>query len=146
MRSVLVHLPALTEAEIIPALDAAYPHQPGPHWICEIDGNACLYIGFYRDHAAEFEPEHLEALLRAFGGRVPVSLVADVSGRWPGDEQVRDFVRTFLTRFGGFAQDDYSEHLWSLEEVLNGTRVEGHPFFDYRAARLTPGRPAAPPA
>lgn len=136
MRSVFVHLRALTEAELIPALDDAYPHQQGPQWICEIDGDACLYIGFYRDHAAEFEPHHLDALLGAFGGRMPVSLFADVSGRWPGDEQVRDFIHTFLTLFAGFAQDDYSEHLWSLEEILSGAEVDGHRFFDYRTPRI----------
>jgi hypothetical protein len=135
MRSVFVHLRAATEAEVIPFLDASYPYQPGPTWICAVDDDPCLYIDFYRDHAAESAPEDHAALLRAFGGLLPVSLVANVSGRWPGDEQARDFVRLFLARFGGFAHDDYTEHLWTLEEVLSGAAIDGHPFFDHRSPR-----------
>jgi hypothetical protein len=135
MRSVFIHLATTTETEVAAFLDSAFTQQAGRQWISAIDGDACLYIDFYRDHAAESEPDDHAALLRVFGGRAPVSVIADVSGRWPGDDQVRELVRRLLERFAGFAQDDYSARLWSLEEVLSHADVDGHPFFDYRAQR-----------
>jgi hypothetical protein len=64
--------------------------------------------------------------------RAPVTVSAHVSGRHPGDDEVHQFVRSLLTRFRGAAQDEYTGHMWSLEEIVSGHRVEGHRFFDYR--------------
>jgi hypothetical protein len=69
-------------------------------------------------------------------------LSADVSGRHPSDEQVREFVSTLLSDFEGLAQDDFTEGFWTLDEIRSESRKpaasgilgrqEGHSFFDYR--------------
>ncbi|MEW4568758.1 hypothetical protein AB1L88_12905 [Tautonia sp. JC769] len=94
-------------------------------------GDPCLYVNFYRDVSREFDPENWSDLVQRFGGEPAVVVMADVSGRHPGDEQVFDFVTDLLSRFSGSAQDDYTEHLWSLDELRAGFQVSGHPFFDY---------------
>jgi hypothetical protein len=58
-------------------------------------------------------------------------VTADVSGRHPGDEQAYGFVDDLLTHFSGSAQDEYKEHLWSLDELRAGHHVFGHRFIDY---------------
>ena len=60
-----------------------------------------------------------------------VSVAADVSGRHGGDEEVHLFVCALFGAFSGVAQDDYSEHFWSLEEIQQNTTVQGLRFFDY---------------
>jgi len=65
------------------------------------------------------------------GGEPAVGVIADVSGRHPGDEQVAAFVSGLLARFAGAAMDEYTTHLWSLAELRGGHRVQEHPFFDY---------------
>lgn len=60
-----------------------------------------------------------------------VSVIADVPGRIPGDEEVRLFVEVMLRQFQGVAWDDYSAHCWTLDEIKAGHLVSGHPFFDY---------------
>ena len=131
MRSVIVHLRDTTEQEVAGFLQRTYPFQQGPPWIAHVAGDACLYIDFYRDGPSEHEPKEWAGILASFGGEPSVSVGADVSGRHPGDEQVRDFVGALLGRFGGAAQDDYTNHLWSLEEIVTGHHVQGHAFFDY---------------
>jgi hypothetical protein len=132
MRSVFVYLRDTTEAEVAAFLTATYPTQPPHTWVrLASEDDAFLYIDFYYDGQSEHEPEDWQALVAAFGGEPAVALMADVSGRHPGDAEVREFVRAVLGRFSGAAKDDYTDHLWSLEEVEGGRLVEGHPFFDY---------------
>ena len=46
-----------------------------------------------------------------------VSVIADFSGRIPGDEVVRLFVEVMLRQFQGVVWDDYSAHCWTLDEI-----------------------------
>jgi len=132
MRSVLVHLADCSETDVASLIASAYPAQAGPPWIEEVEGDPCLYIDFYRDHALEFEPAVLDGLIARFSGRLPLSLVADVSGRHDGADQVRHFVETLLTSWSGVAQDDYSDHLWTLLEIRARITVDGRQFFRER--------------
>lgn len=132
MRSVFVHLRETTEKRVAAFLQRTYPFQQGPPWICDIRGDACLYIDFCSDVRKEFEPEDWRGLLAALGGEPQISIVADISGRHPGDEQVHAFVLTLLAQFKGIAQDDYTRHCWTTEDIRSGRKVEGHSFFDYR--------------
>jgi hypothetical protein len=131
VRSVFVHLRDATENEVAEFLQRTYPFQQGPPWICDAAGDPCLYIDFYRDRLREMEPEDMVALATALGGEPATSVVADVSGRHYGDEQVRSFVTTMLGKYAGVAQDEYTKHCWTAAEVLSGFQVEGHRFFDY---------------
>ena len=131
MRSVFVYLRETTEADVAAYLDRAYPAQREP-WLVTSAGDPCLYINFYRDAPREFEPEDWANLVQRFGGEPAVGVMADVSGRHPGDEQAFDFVTDLLSSFSGAAQDEYTVHLWSLDELRTGYHVSGHPFFDYK--------------
>jgi hypothetical protein len=130
MRSVLVYLRDTTESAVSAYLDAAYPKQREP-WVAFVRGDACLYINLYRDGPREHEPEDWADIVRRFGGKPAVGVIADVSGRHPGDEEAAAFVAGLLSRFSGAAMDEYTTHLWSLAELRAGQRVRGHPFFDY---------------
>jgi|HubBroStandDraft_6_1064221.scaffolds.fasta_scaffold463028_1 hypothetical protein len=141
MRTVLVHLRSATEEQVKSFLTHTYPRQFGPPWICDVDGDACLYINISRDMALYFEPEELASLLKQLGGALTVSVSADVSGRHPGDEQVRDFVYKLLSQFEGLAEDDYTEGFWTQDDIQSERRKprrggrgrpDGHTFFDYR--------------
>ena len=111
-------------------LDAAYPERREP-WVAFVRGDACLYINLYRDGPREHEPEDWADIVRRFGGEPAVGVIADVSGRHPGDEQAAGFVAGLLSRFSGAAMDEYTSQLWSLAELRAGRQVRGHPFFDY---------------
>ncbi len=60
-----------------------------------------------------------------------VSLVADVSGRHSGEAEVLYFVRACLSKFTAVAQDEYTNHAWTLQEIQTGYRHLGHAYFDY---------------
>jgi hypothetical protein len=130
MRSVLIFLRDTTESMVMAYLDAAYPQQREP-WVKLVHGDACLYINLYRDGGQEHEPEDWFDIVGRFGTDPAVGVIADVSGRHSGEEQVTEFVAGLLSRFSGAAMDDYTSHLWSLAELRAGQRVCGHPFFDY---------------
>lgn len=129
MRSVIVFLRDTTESAVKAHLDVAYPQQHEP-WIMFVGGEACLYIDLYRDGPREHEPEQWASIVRRFGGEPAVAVIACVSGRRRGDEEVLTFAAALLTRFSGSAMDEYSDYLWSLAELRAGCRVGGHPFFD----------------
>jgi hypothetical protein len=130
MRSVFVHLADCTEQEVASFLDMELPGKRLP-WLISSGADAApaLYIDFYSDHRSELEPAELECLSRAFAGRMPVTVIADVTGRIPGSHEVSSFVTMLLGRWSGFAQDDHSSRLWSIEEILRGDPIDGLVFF-----------------
>ena len=143
MRTVLVHLQGTTEVQIENYFGRTYPNQKGPPWICPIGEDPCLYINIYRDIQGEFEPEDISNLQQELGGSPTVSVRADVSGRHPGDEQVRDFVLKILSEFQGVAQDDFTEGFWTEDDIrldrrktssVSANRDE-RTFFDYRSRK-----------
>ena len=140
MRSVFIHLRPAAEPEVAAFLQRAYPFQPGPPWILDEAGDAVLYIDIYRDMNTEFEVEDWLALIACLGGEPTASLVADISGRHAGDEQAHSFVCLLLTMFPGVAQDDYTTHCWSLEQIRNNAKIQGHAFFDYKGWASAEGR------
>jgi hypothetical protein len=131
MRSIFVHLRDASESEVAAFLQETYPFQQGPVWISEVVGDACLYIDFFRPDQDGGVPSEWDDIARDFGEVPTVNVIADVSGRHPGDEQIRGLVTALLARFNGAATDGYTCHMWSLDEIVSGHRVEGHPFFDY---------------
>lgn len=94
---------------------------------------AVLYVSCGPYAWNEFPEEHAE-ILRCTTGRVPtVEVHADVSGRVPGDDEVRFLADLILSRFDGVAFDDFVSlaHGWSLDEIRRNVVVEGLRFFDY---------------
>ena len=127
MRSVFLHLRARQE-EVTAYFNQHYRPSKG-QWVNESD---TVWICFYSEIAAEMEPDAFLFLRREFDFLPFVSLAVDISGRIPGDSEAASISIDVLSRFYGFAQDDYSYYLWSLDAIKSGAKVNGHGFFDYK--------------
>ncbi|MDA0172155.1 hypothetical protein OJ998_23835 [Solirubrobacter taibaiensis] len=79
----------------------------------------------------DWEPEAMHALATALGALPYWAVTCDITGRIPGDEQIRAFVLA-LIEDGGVAMDDYSDHCWSADDIVSNRRVDGLKFFDYQ--------------
>ena len=123
------------EATISGFLSAFCPTNGTDQWLLRVGSDPALFIRIYRDLEHEAEPDDLHHLMRLLKGRPTVSLSIGVSGRHPGDAEVRAFVTRVLESFtAGVVEDDFSSpHYWSLKEIQEGTSVNGFKFFDYRA-------------
>jgi hypothetical protein len=77
--------------------------------------------------------DYAELLVATNGERPTVEVFADVSGRVPGDTEVKALAELLLGAFGGFAFDDFLayQHAWSLAEIREDHLVDGMHFFDY---------------
>lgn len=128
MRSIFVYFRRASRAEVARFLDACPVAREPEYWMF----GETLYVSFYDDAESEFAPEALDALRFHMGRHDIVAVVAHVSGRIDGLAEVTAFCRTLLSHFEGVAMDDYSEHPWTLDEILSGHRHDGHAFFDYR--------------
>ncbi|HZS07197.1 MAG TPA: hypothetical protein VFD58_20340 [Blastocatellia bacterium] len=129
----MIHLFGASQEEIELQLCRLYTSQ-SDSWVLETNSDSILYIRIYEDQEFEtdHDPEELERLLESLGGKPDVSIIADVSGRHGGDQEVKSFVNSMLSSFKGVARDEYTYHSWTLEEINSGTLIQGHPFFDYR--------------
>jgi hypothetical protein len=61
--------------------------------------------------------EEIALLYTQLGGEPSASVSADVSGRHPGDERIRDFVYRFLSQFEGLEQDEHTQGSWTLDAI-----------------------------
>ncbi|MCT2279749.1 hypothetical protein M3G91_19235 [Micromonospora chalcea] len=128
MRTVFV-FPALAQAAVVALLDRLSPDQRHP-WL--VDG--CLYADLTGEDEhlyADWEPVAVRALSRARGGRPSWAVHVDVSGRVDGTAEVRRLTSVLLGR-GGVAMDDYSDHVWTAEQIAADVTVDGLRFFDFR--------------
>lgn len=132
MESIIIYLWDTNEEKVASFLQDAYPFQKGPPWIDELDGDACLYINFYHDLHMEHDSNEIAEIRSLFGSEPSVIVIADISGRHLGQQRERNFVRSLMTRFKAMAQDDFTSHLWTLEEINSQYLVQGHTFFDYK--------------
>jgi hypothetical protein len=133
VRSVIVHLRETIEEAVVAFSQRTYTRQSNiTGWVHEFDGQGyALYIDIYRDGPQEFEPEDWDKMVLTLGCDPDVSVIANVSRRRPGGDQVAFFTFGLLSEFQGIAQDDYSNRYWTKQEIELGRQVEGHCFFDY---------------
>lgn len=136
MRSVQV-FPSMG-AEQLSALLDALGERAGSEWFGIADatievtltdhGSAEALVRALEDEGSwsATEIDEMEAVRGELGG---CAVEVRVSGRVDGQAQVLDVVQLLLGA-GGYASDDYSEKLWSLEEINQG-----------RAALEQPGKP-----
>jgi hypothetical protein len=133
MRSIFVHYPMEDEPKIRAWLDAhASPHSDGS-WSSPTLQDARLYIQLATslDLEPDWEPAEISAIADEVGPRTGLVHV-DVSGRIRGDEEVRVICAALLGLSPrSRAQDEYTPHLWTADEISSGALAEGHPFFDY---------------
>jgi hypothetical protein len=73
----------------------------------------------------------MEALATPVGALPDWGVTCDITGRIPGDEQIRAFVLALLAD-GGVAMDEYSDHCWTASDITQGRRVDDLTFFDYQ--------------
>ncbi len=134
MRSILLHLKNTTQAEVTAHLDQECRHRSlsgrNKQWSWCTEEEPVLYIGFI-NAAQDLGAEDLEIVRQALGSEPSVTIAVDVSGQSGGDAEVPDFISYVLLAFEGVAQDDYTSHVWYLDEILSEVQKEGHPFFDY---------------
>jgi hypothetical protein len=129
MRSVFV-FPAGEPTETAARLDRLMPGKDrywsdGKLFIDLIDGqDEYLLVGW--------TPEEVRLLDSALGQRPSWALLVNVSGRIDGTAEMRTLVSHALGAGGGVAVDDYSDHCWTLEEILTECTVGGLGFFDFR--------------
>ena len=131
MRTVLVYLRQVTEQEVIAYLDRVCA-KGACSWLYPDSERAVMYVDFYRDLNSEGEVEDYFALLDCLGEEPNVCAGVDISGRFPGDAEVRAFVCQLLNAFSGIAQDEYTNHCWTCEQIQQNILVQGHGFFDYK--------------
>jgi hypothetical protein len=110
-------------------INSAEDPAANPAIYVEIDTTGNVPEGLYRD----WSPLELQALETAMGALPTWCVFCTVTGRIPGDAQIRAFVLE-LIRDGGVAVDDYSEHLWTAREIAQDTAVAGLVFFDYQTS------------
>ena len=131
MRSVVIHLADTTRDTVRERLSVFAGPANGDEWRYPGSSKPILYISFYENYEREFEPNELRPLQAALGKMPDVIVIANISGRTPGDAEVRQFVECLLGTFCGVAHDGYSDHCWTLVEIRSVATVQGHPFFDY---------------
>lgn len=129
MRSIVLHFADSSEAQIAESLRRLGAlEQNGAPWIYPARGEPVLYINWCKDYD-EITVPGWRALEQELGTGPEVSVIADVSGRVPGEAEVRTFVLHLLRAHRGAAQDDHSEHVWSVAELEADAVVAGRRFF-----------------
>jgi hypothetical protein len=126
MRSVFFYINA-TKAECISQIEIHY--KTGAHgWINDTE---TIFIDFWNGYDQELEYETWQMLNDKLGENKFICVMADISGRTPGDAEVLLLADHMLGKFYGLAQDDYSDDLWTYEEIKHRKIKSGHYFFDY---------------
>jgi len=129
MRSVVLHFAGLLPEEVVQSLRRfGAREQDGAPWLYPASGDPVLYIDWYRNYEEISVPEW-RALERELGSGPDVSLVVHVSGRTPGEAEVRSVTTFLLKTHGGAAQDDHGEHVWTLPQVEADATISGRRFF-----------------
>ena len=132
MRSVVIHSVRVTRDAVSARLAQFAQAQKCENWIYPPHSSQpSLYVEYYDDYEQEFEQEELQPLISSLGQKPDVTLIANVSGRVPGDAEVRALAECLRGAFQGVAQDEYSRHCWSLAEICSGAKQDGNGFFDY---------------
>ncbi|HEY9776997.1 MAG TPA: hypothetical protein V6C81_24745 [Planktothrix sp.] len=90
-----------------------------------------MYINIHSSLSGAHPHDDIDQIEHTLGFDPAIVVTATVSGRHPGDREVRSFVLAILQRFDGVARDDYSDHCWTSAEIASDALAFGHPFFDY---------------
>jgi hypothetical protein len=99
--------------------------------------NPAIYIELATTQAkqaplyCDWEPAGMQALETAVGALPDWGVMCNITGRIPGDEQIRAFVLELLAD-GGVAMDEYSHHCWTAADITEDRRADGLAFFDYQ--------------
>ena len=132
MRSVIVHLIETSIDRVGDTLSEFAVHNTPDQWLYPEASNPSLYIEMFPQLTGlNYSEEEIAGLEKVLGRKPEVSVVADVSGRVPGDAEVSALIELLLTHFRGVANDEFSPHYWTLEEIRSNASFHNHRFFDY---------------
>jgi hypothetical protein len=125
--------PALSRERTIEVLTEHLPERSNP-WVM----NGALYIDIEDERNGtlyvDWEADELAVLDAAVGHRPSWAVQIDISGRVEGTADVRQLLKLLLAS-GGVAFDDYTDHAWSLPEIIDGSTFNGLCFFDFKNYR-----------
>ncbi|RED51647.1 hypothetical protein [Cohnella lupini] len=132
MRSVFVFINSDESESIIKTLDSFCSNYKNIRWVYTDQKNdPILFIYFDLQKYLLNEIERIENNLLAEIIKSHQVLQIDISGRHSGGKEVLFVVKELLSRFNGYAMDDYSDYIWHLIEIQNGTKYNKLNFFDY---------------
>ncbi|CAH1227015.1 hypothetical protein PAECIP111891_06055 [Paenibacillus allorhizoplanae] len=137
MRSAFVLIDSDESESIFKILDSFSSNYENIQWVYIDDKNdPILYIQFdlQKYLLNEIESPENNLLVEIIKSYQVIQI--DISGRHSGDKEVLFVVKELLSKFNGFAMDDYSDHLWHLIEIQNGAKYNGFNFFDYNGWNL----------
>jgi hypothetical protein len=133
MRSAFIYIREPRAVALVSHLDAICSRRNGQNeaWLIEKDDDQVLWVEFYEnEYWDEVEPVSWEALVAKLGGVPACAICVDVSGRHPGKEELFKFLADFSKRYEGCILDDFTDYSWSVSEILEGKRINGHSFFE----------------
>jgi hypothetical protein len=90
-----------------------------------------LYIRIPKDLKKEFETYEYTELSLALRVEPSIGLFAHINGRYEGTKEATLFVTSILKQFEGVAFDEFTNHWWTLDEIVNDKIIGGFHFFDY---------------
>ena len=131
MRSVFIHYSDSEQLLVRAWLDErATPGFQQYQWIWPDSERAILWCEDFPDRS-DWEPDDV-ARLDIVVPAPSSSLFIRLSGTVPGRQELLRLAIGLLEAVpSSVAEDDYTDHLWTLDELRRGASVEGHPFFDY---------------
>ena len=129
MRSIYVFLCSVDKYVVQESLLFAAVHRADfDDWVLPNADDPVLYVSVDTDVQGD-EPENIEAVRATLVEEPSVVVVVDVSGRHQGADEAKEFTIAALSRFPGVAQDDYSSHAWTREQILADELIDGRRFF-----------------
>ena len=127
MRSISVYFRSATADQLREWLDKRLPTQKDPWVVLSGNQDAVLYVNFYDEPSLRINLEETNVPFHP-----TAALAIDVSGRHAGDDEVRALLESILLAFDGVADDGYTRHVWTIDEIRQRCLKDGHPFFDYK--------------
>ncbi len=104
---------------------------PIKQWIVFGNNDPCLYIDNrpLSETDLSFDDTGIPPIYVSM--KNPVVWAVDISGRHDGTAEVMELVRALFAEFTVYLMDDYTNHFWTPQEIIEGNMIEGHHFFDY---------------
>jgi hypothetical protein len=122
MRIFFVFLTGTTRTEVEAYLNTALRYcDVTENWVRDQGHDPMAYFSWYDTFDAEWSAEALAELRGRIGGLFEATTLLGHLSRLPGAATAaRAAVGELLARFGGVAQDELSERLWTAQELSTG--------------------------
>ena len=133
MRSIFVFLKKVKQEKVVDKLNDICENYANLQWILKKQDDPVLYIKFDNDNSIlnDLEEDTKSRINIMLSGELGYIIAIDISGRHHGEEELLLVLNKLLKSFQGFAMDDFTEQLWTIDEIIKGEKKENHRFFDY---------------